>query len=1529
MKNKGIFLILFCFSALLLDSQILTVENQYTGCFPTTLRFYTIPNKSTSDVWTITGGPVAFTSSLDTAAYTFTTAGTYEVKVGAQTRTIEIYSKPNPSFNIGGNGLTEGCLPFSFTLNDITAFFPGITGIKYTWTFSDGSSKIGKTINHTIANHEGFSDVSLFVETNPLSCNANFTQPNYLKMVKQPEAKISGTPREKCSPPLTVNVTNNTVIPQYSTLTWDWKWVTPAAGSATSTQISPISFNAYGTFQIFLTASNQYGCKSTDSIEVKVKKIDTLEIDYDSIQCIDAMQDIVMLNHTSDYKYSLSASEPNFKYTNTANDVFTIEYTKQDSTVTSSVTVPITITKTAVSDPSCAITRTIMVTFLKLRPLLELKPDVKCAPILRDTILATNRNQYVDSIFYEFIFRDKYNYRIFWDSIKGDKNEIKPIVSIDLPDLDSFYRKGPNRFNVSIGYKNNLSKCRVDTVFNFEKNNLFYAFIAADSLQGCVPFKAKIRTMSYSPHEFDSVQYIIQPGNIVIRQKVILPPDMDTLLHTFSNPGRYRIVAVTKSRNGCIDTTNPLFFDVADKTAPLFTISNSAPCIGDLITLSATNSSSFDQTYFVTQDGRSYHCASQSVVNWQKFDTVGQYTISLYGVKNGCRTMSRQTVNVSGPYFYLEKDFKCSRRDSVYFSLQKISDVNPALYTWNFGDGTIIANTPTTSFKKHYPNRGNYNVSVKATNSNGCAYADSFLIHIRKVKADFSPTYFCKISDTGLGDNSADYSFKPTGSVDAGYGINYAYTWQVQDYRTGKKSPFVSFPDPVIPLLADSQWVTLTARDTNGCTDTIRKMVVVDTPKIKVTLQKPLCYFGDTLFFSTNLGTNFPVFSQRWSLYEYEKIPNTTSRNRVTLLSNVPTLNQYVLSDPQRSNLFEYTYTIVYQNNICPATTITDTFSFFRDTTFLSTRDSICMNSSNQISAAHNQTSAFRYSWFVNGNLQPIPDTNYFLLQKFPTPMPALQIKLARQHRTNGCLDTMTRTIAIGQKPVISLTNSFAGSDRCTPLTVVSYANSATGVKAGSIWHQWHQKGRAAPFSLNPSSIPLINKFDTIYAIIGTTYGCRDTYLIDNRFYNPMFKMQMDKTTICRGDSITFNIDTIDDVDSVIMSFGDGNSFRRGFLWDSTRLKIGYRYLNYVTGSDSFLVSTSVFAKQGLCAKARDTFVVVKDPRPRFHFNNGVDTAYCYGKVNLINTSPRGDNFFWKLGDGNVSNGRDTQDYFYPRAGSYEATLYAYLNPLQCVDSFKKRIVLHPIPKLTVFADTACLGDTLHLAYTDTMSGNTFHIKPDPNRLNPIFGSPIKILVNQTTDFKIISETNKGCLDSAEVRAMVVNPARQVNLDTIIISGKRVILPVIYDSFMSYIWTPPLDSPSCTNCSYPEIQVVTSAKYELLVKDKRGCFERKMFFKIDVYPDILVRVPTAFSPNGDGFNDILFARGSGIKKLLDFKIYNRLGQLLFMTTDENLGWDGTYKGVDQNTDSYFYTYRAEAYIPGKIVSGEGNFMLLR
>lgn len=88
------------------------------------------------------------------------------------------------------------------------------------------------------------------------------------------------------------------------------------------------------------------------------------------------------------------------------------------------------------------------------------------------------------------------------------------------------------------------------------------------------------------------------------------------------------------------------------------------------------------------------------------------------------------------------------------------------------------------------------------------------------------------------------------------------------------------------------------------------------------------------------------------------------------------------------------------------------------------------------------------------------------------------------------------------------------------------------------------------------------------------------------------------------------------------------------------------------------------------------------------------------------------------------------------------------------------------------------------------------------------------------------------------------------------------------------------------------------------------------------------RVPRAFTPNGDGINDILYARGDGMEKLVKFEIYNRLGQLLFRTTNIKEGWDGNYKNIAQVSDPYFFIIEAIDY-KGKKFVDEGNFLLLR
>lgn len=93
----------------------------------------------------------------------------------------------------------------------------------------------------------------------------------------------------------------------------------------------------------------------------------------------------------------------------------------------------------------------------------------------------------------------------------------------------------------------------------------------------------------------------------------------------------------------------------------------------------------------------------------------------------------------------------------------------------------------------------------------------------------------------------------------------------------------------------------------------------------------------------------------------------------------------------------------------------------------------------------------------------------------------------------------------------------------------------------------------------------------------------------------------------------------------------------------------------------------------------------------------------------------------------------------------------------------------------------------------------------------------------------------------------------------------------------------------------------------------------------DVYP--LADLPKAFSPNGDGVNDILYVRGSGIETL-DLTIYNRWGEIVFETTDINIGWDGTYKGKEQPIEAYAYVMNV-VFVDGINYYKKGNVTLLR
>ena len=92
-----------------------------------------------------------------------------------------------------------------------------------------------------------------------------------------------------------------------------------------------------------------------------------------------------------------------------------------------------------------------------------------------------------------------------------------------------------------------------------------------------------------------------------------------------------------------------------------------------------------------------------------------------------------------------------------------------------------------------------------------------------------------------------------------------------------------------------------------------------------------------------------------------------------------------------------------------------------------------------------------------------------------------------------------------------------------------------------------------------------------------------------------------------------------------------------------------------------------------------------------------------------------------------------------------------------------------------------------------------------------------------------------------------------------------------------------------------------------------------------VYP--LVNLPNAFTPNGDGVNDVMYVKGYSVKSMM-FRIYNRLGQVVFESTSVSYGWDGKFKGVLQPMDSYAYTLSV-SYWNGEQVNKKGDITLIR
>jgi len=220
----------------------------------------------------------------------------------------------------------------------------------------------------------------------------------------------------------------------------------------------------------------------------------------------------------------------------------------------------------------------------------------------------------------------------------------------------------------------------------------------------------------------------------------------------------------------------------------------------------------------------------------------------------------------------------------------------------------------------------------------------------------------------------------------------------------------------------------------------------------------------------------------------------------------------------------------------------------------------------------------------------------------------------------------------------------------------------------------------------------------------------------------------------------------------------------------------------------------------------------------------------------------------------------------------------------------------------------------------------------------PVNGSPVQIGISAGTYSPKIVDVN-GC-------EFVLAPIAVTQPDRILVDlGPDIHIPFGQDTQLfatvinargltQYAWSP-ADSIwlSCLDCRNPAVYSLGHPTYfEVVVTDSLGCRAQDQIL-VSVEKQRKVFVPTGFTPNGDFSNDLLLVHGQSNSKALDFKVFDRWGEMVFQVkdfafNDDSMGWDGTFR--NQPCDPGIYVWMLEVeYVDGVREVFKGNTTLIR
>jgi gliding motility-associated-like protein len=1498
------------------------------GCSPLIVQFSVLNNTNiTSYEWNF---GTAGSSILANPGITFNNEGVYDVTLivnkGTATETSEtktayitVFQKPDASFVVSSDTI---CVPFTVNFSD-ESVSPDFQITRWSWDFKNGST-LNNSTNPTPSNtynNIGVYDVSLIV-SNPTFPNCRDTAFQRIVAIEPPLALFSVSPTSACEPPLNVEITNLSAD-GYQYL---WDFGNGNTTSSVSTALLTETYDDFGSYDISLTVTGyNNACNSSYMISNSVNIIEVVA---------DISASTTLGCPYTNINFTASGSTNANSYFWEFGDGNTSTIVSPNKAYTTAGDYVVTLTAFDASG-TCSNTTTL---------------DVKVEDLIADFSVS---EQYSCEIPFDVTFTDNSSSDV--GSITGwnwvvDYNTVTstPITTVGQNPVYTYLNEG--LYNITLNVTSSTG-CSVQVQrLGYIEVSFPRAVIDEPSiLKGCEALTVDFTESSIADNQGTilSWSWDFDDGNTTTENLA-----SQTVQNTFLTHGDYMVTLSIVNDRGCV-SLDSFLIEVGSKPLAGFFVTPTISCARDDIEYYDTSKfvdpsvdiALLDEWIWSGSGG--FGSTEQNPTHqYNQLDAIGLNNVELIVGYNGCYDTLNidDYVEIIGPIlerittsvdcdFPFQRQFTAEYIDttSYIWIFQNANDANFAdtLHysgggsvtisdlSGNLG-GTILGGTMDSPFYE-FPIgiSADYNIILIGWNAganpfdeDSCEYSTSTLVEIRTPRAGFelSTTKICLnglISFNALNDES-----NMNRSRDANL-----WSWDFGDgITTGFQSPITLMEDIGITRTSGlaispthqynevgSNIIKLVVQDIHGCMDSTIKVITVYRPKAGFTVDTAAGCRPFTVNFTDTTFSYLPITDYQWNFgngfFSTDQNPTTTyttKGNKSISLVVIDSLGCTSSASMQVTAIEPVANFTQNDETLCE-----DVGSV----QFLST--SVPFSSTYPLVA---------WSWdFGNGEtsdlqnpLYSYPDSGRYTVSLTVTD-------------AAGCSHTIQKLdlIHVQATPLVGFFADQTYFD-CPPAEV-NFLDTTISDYITS--YNWNLNVGGAFQSID-SRPDVSRNYDrgvyTIAITVTTSYGCSASVVYNDYITvdSPYAEFSADKSSACLNEGIVFTIDTINAlVDSWQFIFGDGTIAENVNPYTHT-------YNTLPLTGNTYPITLAVFDADKLCPYELSLSILLESVEANLNLNFTTDT-FVYQctpfEVSFQDNSVGATSWSWDFDNGTTHDGISPNNIIFNNTTNQVDSFAISLkidSDIGCTDTETKYVVVYPTPSLSVSNDTViCVNDSIQLvAISDATQYVWF---PNLNINNNTIANPkVRPVVNTTY---IVQATNQfGCetIDSVNVNiipipSFVFTPYP----DTTIIIGDTANLSVdILDEGFKAFWLPPTDL-TCHECNSPKFYGLTTTTYTLQVVDEDElCPIQEETITINVIEECRANIPNAFSPNGDGKNDVVYVKGWGIKEVLTFEIYNRWGERVYQNSgDKEEGWDGTFNGQPQNMDTYIIIANVQYY----------------